>query len=178
MSDLLRNIIRFIFFILIQVYVLDKIPLLHRFVVPYIYFLFILWLPHSTPRLVLMVIALGTGLSLDYFKMTPGLHAAGCVLIAYLRPFVIAILSPKDITEFSHKEPSPRGMSWSPYLVYAFILTLAHHIYLVSLQWIFQYGDLLFFAVKVLSTTAISMLLIITTELLFPRRLKFRTNTA
>ncbi len=177
MSDLLRNIIRFILFILIQVYVLDKIPHLHRFIVPYIYFLFILWLPHSTPRLMLMVIALVTGLSLDYFKMTPGLHAAACVLIAYLRPFVITILSPKDSTEFSHKEPSPRGMSWSPYLVYAFILTLLHHTYLVLLEWL-QFGNILFFLVKVLATTAISMLLIITTELLFPRRMKFRTNTA
>ena len=176
MSDLLRNIIRFSLFILIQVYVLDKIPHLHRFIVPYIYFLFILWLPHATPRVMLLAIGLVTGLSLDYFKMTPGLHAAACVLIAYVRPFIITILSPKDITEYTHKEPSPKGMGWSPYLVYAFILTLMHHTYLVLLEWL-QFGNLLSFLVKVLCTTSISMLLIITVELLFPRRMKFRTNT-
>ena len=45
MSDLVRNIIRFALFILIQVYVLNKIPHLHRFIIPYIYYLFMLWLP-------------------------------------------------------------------------------------------------------------------------------------
>ena len=78
-------------FIFVQVYVLDKIPHLHRFIVPYIYYLFILWLPHSTPRLMLLVIGFFTGLSLDYFKMTPGLHASVCVLIAYVRPFIITL---------------------------------------------------------------------------------------
>lgn len=176
MSDLARNIIRFVFFILIQVYVLDKIPHLHRFIVPYLYFLFILWLPYGTPRLMLLVVGFFTGLALDYFKMTPGLHAAACVLIAYIRPFIITILSPKDTTEFSHREPSPKGMGWSPYLVYALILTFLHHFYLTFLEWM-QFGSFLSFILKTLATTAISMLLIITTELLFPRRMKYRTNT-
>jgi hypothetical protein len=176
LSDLVRNIIRFIFFILIQVYVLDKIPHLHRFVVPYIYFLFILWLPYATPRLMLLVIGFLTGLALDYYKTTPGLHAAACVLVAYIRPFIITILSPKDTTEFSHREPSPKGMGWSPYLVYALILTFLHHFYLTLLEWV-QFGSFLSFIFKTLATTAISMLLIITTELLFPRRMKYRTNT-
>lgn len=175
MSDLVRNIIRFAMFILVQAYVLNKIPHLHRFVVPYIYYLFILWLPYATPRLLLLVIGFFTGLALDYFKMTPGLHAAACVLIAYVRPFVITILSPKDTTEFSHREPSPKGMGWSPYLVYALILTLLHHFYLTLLEWL-QFGDILSFILKALTTTAISMLLIITTELLFPRKMKYRTN--
>ena len=177
MSDLVRNIIRLVLFILIQVFVLNKIPHLHRFIVPYLYYLFILWLPYTTPRLLLMVIAFITGLALDYFNMTPGLHAAACVLIAYVRPFIITLLSTKDTTEFKQREPSPKGMGWSPYLVYAFILTLLHHIYLTFLEWM-QFGTFLSFLLKVLATTAISMVLIIVTELLFPRRLKFRTNTA
>ena len=177
MSDLVRNIIRLVLFILIQVFVLNKVPHLHRFIVPYLYYLFILWLPYTTPRILLMVIAFITGLSLDYFNMTPGLHAAACVLIAYVRPFIITLLSPKDTTEFTQREPSPKGMGWSPYLVYAFILTLLHHIYLTFLEWM-QFGTFLSFLLKVLATTAISMVFIIITELLFPRRLKFRTNTA
>jgi len=176
-SDLVRNIIRLIVFILVQVFLLNKIPHLHRFIVPYLYFLFILWLPYTTPRLLLLGIGFITGLSLDYFKMTPGLHAAACVLMAYARPFVITILSPKDTTEFTHKEPSPKGMGWSPYLVYAFILTLVHHTYLTLLEWM-QFGSFVSFILKILATTAISMLLIIIVELLFPRRMKFRTNTA
>lgn len=177
MSDLLKNIIRFLVFILVQVFVLDNIPPLHQFVVPIIYFLFILWLPFSISRFWLMVIGFFTGLSLDYFSMTPGLHAAACVLISYARPFVINVLTPKDTSEFNYREPSPKSMGWTPYLVYALVLTFLHNFYLVFLQWL-SFGSFLDFLLKVLATTGISMLLIILTEILFPRRLRFRTNTA
>lgn len=177
MSNFLKNIIRFALFILIQVYVLNKIPHLHRFITPYLYYLFILWLPFSISRMGLMITGFVTGLALDYFMMPPGLHAAACVLIAYLRPFVINVLTPKESSEFNYREPSPKAMGWTPYLVYIFILTLFHHGYMVLLEWL-SFGSFLSFLVKVIATTGISMLLIITTELLFPRRMKFRTNTA
>lgn len=177
MSDLLRNIIRFILFIAVQVFVLDNIPPLHRFIVPVIYFLFILWLPFSVSRFWLLIIGFATGLSLDYFTMTPGLHAAACLLIAYVRPFLINILTPRDTSEFTYREPSARGMGWAPYSVYVLVLTLLHHGYLVFLEWL-QFGSLLDFFIKIIATTAISMLMIFTAELLFPRKLKFRTNIA
>lgn len=177
MSDLVKNIFRLAIFIFIQVFVLNKIPHLHRFIVPYLYYLFILWLPFTTPRLALLFIGFITGLVLDYFKMTPGLHTAACVLIAYARPFIINLLISKETSEITHHEPSPRGMGWSPYLVYAFILTLLHHTCLIMLQWL-QFGTFIDFLIKIVATTAISMLLILTAELLFPRRLKYRTNTA
>ena len=109
--------------------------------------------------------------------MTPGLHAAACVLIAYARPFIINLLIPKDTTEFNYREPSPRGMGWAPYTLYVFVLTLLHHTYLTLLEWL-DFGDFLDFLIKVAATTGISMLLILTVELLFPRKLKYRTNTA
>jgi hypothetical protein len=124
-----------------------------------------------------MVIAFLTGLSLDYFTMTPGLHAAACVLIAYIRPFVINILTPRDPSEFNYREPSPRAMGWTPYSVYILILTILHHIYLVFLEWL-QFGSLLDLIIKVIGTTGVSMLLIFIIELLFPRKLKFKTNVA
>jgi hypothetical protein len=177
MSDLVRNIIRFALFIFAQVYVLNKIPHLHQFIVPYIYYLFLLWLPFTISRIGLLFIGFFTGLILDYFTMTPGLHAAACVLLVYFRPFVINILTPKDPTEFNYREPSPRAMGWAPYLVYALVLTFLHHFYLTLLEWL-SFGTFLQFLIKTIATTAISMLLLIMTELLFPRRMKFRTNTA
>ncbi len=177
MSDLIRNIFRLALFILIQVFILNKIPHLHRFITPYLYYLFILWLPFSMNRIGLLVAGFVTGLALDYFTMTMGLHAAACTLIAYLRPFVINLLMPKETSEFNYREPSPRAMGWAPYTVYALVLTLFHHAYLLFLEWI-QFGNFLEFAIRVVSTTGVSMLLILTVELLFPRRLKFRTNTA
>jgi hypothetical protein len=161
----------------VQVYVLDKLPPLHRFIIPVLYYLFILWLPFSLNRLSLLLIAFVTGLTLDYFTQTPGLHAAACVLIAYVRPFIISILIPKDTAEFNYREPSPRAMGWAPYSVYVLILTVLHHTYLTLLEWL-QFGTFLDFIIKVSSTTGISLLLIFTVELLFPRKVKFRTNVA
>src|SRR5215210_2946097 len=92
MSNLLKNILRFALFILIQVFILHKIPALHRFITPYLYFLYILWLPFRISRVSLMGLAFLFGITLDYFLKTPGLHAAPCVLIAYIRPFIISVL--------------------------------------------------------------------------------------
>lgn len=177
MSDFIRNSIRFVLFIAIQVYVLNKIPHLHRFITPYIYYLFILWLPFSVSRQWLLLIGFITGLVLDYFMMTPGLHAAACVLVGYVRPFLISLLSPKDLSELSYREPSPKAMQWVPYAVYVFVLTLLHHTWMIFLEWM-DVGSFLNFVIKVIATTGISLLLIFTAELLFPRKLKFRTNTA
>ena len=67
MSGLVKNILRFIFFILIQVFVLDKIHL-HQMATPYIYFLFILWLPFKMSRAWQMTTAFMLGFALDSFK--------------------------------------------------------------------------------------------------------------
>jgi hypothetical protein len=108
---------------------------------------------------------------------TPGLHAAACVLIAYVRPFAINILTPKDTSEFNYREPSAQAMGWTPFAVYVFFLTLLHHGYMIFLEWL-DFGNIYDFIIRVIATTGISMLLIFTVELLFPRKLKFRTNTA
>lgn len=177
MSDTLKNIVRFVLFIGVQVFVLDKLPPLHRFVSPYLYFLFLLWLPFRLPRMGLTLIGFVFGFILDGFTNTPGLHAACCTLIAYLRPFLINILMPKEAGEIGHAEPSAKSMGLLPYSVYAAILTLVHHMLLVFLEWI-QFGDFTYFLFKVLATTLVSILLIAVTEMLFFRKGRFRTNVS
>ncbi len=177
MSQLVKNIIRFICFILLQVYVLNQVPPLHQFVTPYLYFLFILWLPFSTPRLALLIISFCLGLTLDYFMGTPGLHAAPCVLIAYLRPFLINLLISQEGAELNYAEPSIKSLGFAPYSLYVLIFTFLHHFYLVFLEWI-HFGTFIYFLGKVTATTGVSLLLIFITEILFFRKQKFRTNTA
>jgi len=177
MSQLVKNIIRFILFILVQVYVLNQIPPLHQFITPYLYFLFILWLPFSISRFTLLVVSFVFGLTLDYFMGTPGLHAAPCVLIAYLRPFLINLLISQEGQELNYAEPSIKSLGFAPYALYVLIFTFIHHIYLVFIEWM-QFGDILYFLGKVTATTAVSMLLVAITEMLFFRKQKFRTNTA
>lgn len=175
MSTLIKNIFRFILFIGMQVFVLNQIPPLHQFIVPYLYFLFILWLPFNLPRFPLLIIAFVFGLTVDYFTGTMGLHAAACVLIAYVKPFLLNLLIPQETTEQSYIEPSISSMGWAPYSLYVVLLTFIHHFYLVLLEWL-QFGDLVYFLGKVTATTGISLLLIFVTEMLFSRNAKFRTN--
>ncbi len=177
MSLLVKNTIRFIMFILVQVYVLNQIPPLHQFITPYLYFLFILWLPFNILRSGLLLVAFLFGLALDYFTGTPGLHAAPCVLIAYLRPFLINLLISQEGQELNYAEPSIKSMGFAPYTLYVLVFTFIHHFYLVLIEWI-SFGDFLYFLGKVTATTSISMLLIFITEMLFFRKQKFRTNTA
>jgi hypothetical protein len=177
MNNLVKNIIRFIFFILVQVFVLNQIPPLHHLINPYIYFLFILWLPFKTGRRTLMVIALFTGLALDYFTKTPGLHAAPCVLIAYLRPFLINLLITQEGVEANYEEPSIKSLGFASYFMYVAVLTLMHHALLFLLEAL-QFAGLWYFLGKTLLSVAVSLFLILITELLFVRKQKFRTNTA
>lgn len=177
MSSLIKNIVRFILFIFLQVFILNEVPPLHRFIVLYIYFLYILWLPFTINRIALMVIAFLFGLSLDFFAGTMGLHAAPCVLIAFVRPYLLNLLLPQETIEQSYSEPGSKSMGWAPYSLYVGLLTFIHHFYLVFIEWL-QFGSFLYFIGKVLGTTAISLLMIFLAELLFLRKGKYRTNAA
>lgn len=177
MSVLLKNIIRFILFLFVQVFVLSKVPPLHQFVIPYLYFLFILWLPFSINRWWLLILGFTYGMCNDYFLHTIGLHAAACTLIAYIRPFLLSLFIAQESTEQSFVEPSVRSMGWGPYTLYIVFLTFIHHFYLVLIEWL-QIGDFVYFIGKVSATTALSLVLIFITEMLFFRKAKYRTNAA
>ncbi|MBN8834094.1 MAG: rod shape-determining protein MreD [Niastella sp. SCN 39-18] len=177
MKGLLKYIVRFALFVLVQVYVLDKIHL-HQMVTPYLYFLFIIWLPFKMQRTPLMLVAFLLGFSIDSFRHNPGFHAAACVLIAYLKPFLIKMLVTQDISENNYNEPSAKSMGGTgPYLFLVLVLTFLHNAWLFFLE-AWQFGDIWYFIVKTMLSTAISLLLIMIVELIFNRNQKFRTNTA
>ena len=177
MSNLIKNIVRFCLFILVQVYVLDQIPPLHQLITPYIYFLFILWLPFKMNRLVQMILAFILGFTLDCFTNSFGLHAASCVLIAYVRPFLINLLISQEGVEKNYNESSIQSLGFTPYFTYVAILTFIHNSFLFFLEAL-QTGGFFYFMVKSLSSTAISLLLVLLIELIFVRKQRFRTNTA
>lgn len=177
MSVLVKNILRFIILILVQAFVLDKIHL-HQMVTPYIYFLFIIWMPFSISRGWQMILAFLLGFTLDSFRHNPGFHAAASVLIAYFRPFLINILIPQEGADTNYEEPSARSMGGLlPYMTYAGLLTLLHHSWLFFLEAL-EFGNFWYFIIKTLLSTIITLCLIFIAELLFSRKQKFKTNTA
>ena len=108
MNLVIKNTIRLILMMFIQAFIMQRIPPLHQFIVPYFYFAFILWLPFKISRMQLLWIAFLTGLLVDMFYKTPGLHAAASLLIGYTRPFLITLLLPKEATEWGNKEPTQK----------------------------------------------------------------------
>lgn len=176
MSVLVKNILRAILFMLVQCFVLDKIRL-HQMVTPYIYFLFILWLPFKMQRGWLMLIAFLYGFLLDGFRQNPGFHAAACVLIAYIRPFLVNIFIPQEGADNNFEEPSIKSMGGIiPYAIFMTVLCFIHNAWLFLLE-AWQFGNIWYFLVKTVLSTIISILLIIVTELIFVRKQKYRTNT-
>jgi hypothetical protein len=152
---------------------LNKITPLHQFVVPYFYFVFILWLPFKMGRAALLLISFSIGMVVDMFFKTPGLHAAACILIAFVRPFLISLLLPKEATDWGNEEPSKKTMGPVPYATYLIILTLLHHFYLILLEWM-QFGSFLYFIGKLVATTLISLFLIMIADLFLNRKSKLR----
>ena len=166
MSEPIKQIIRFCLLILVQSMVLSHMPPVSMYVTPYLYFLFLIWLPFYMSRGLLLVLGFITGFALDMFTKTPGLHASACLMLVYVRPLLVNILVPRETKELNIGSPSIRTMGFSAYAIYVVLLTLVHHIWLVMLEWMY-FGDILFFFAKVLFTTLISVLLITITEMLF-----------
>ena len=169
MNKVLKNSIRFVLFLLIQIIILNEIPPLHQYITPYLYFIFILWLPFGTNRLTLTILGFLLGYCLDLFTNTPGLHTAAGTLIGYIRPSILNLLLAQETSEEITKEPSVGSMGWVPYFIYVMIIAFVHHFYLVLLEWL-QFGSFTYFIGKVFSTTLMSTLLIFVVELVMNRR--------
>ena len=176
MNSLVKNIIRFSLFILVQVFVLDKIHL-HQMVTPYVYFLFIIWLPFRMGRTQQMLLAFVLGFAMDSFRHHPGFHTAACVMIAYIRPILVNLLIPQEGADSNYEEPSFKSLGGTlPYMIFVGVLTFIHHGWLFLLE-AWQFGNIWYFLVKTILSTVLSLFLIIIAEMLFTRQQKFKTNT-
>lgn len=112
MNFIVKNIIRFIVLLLLQVMVFNNIQL-SGFLNPYLYVLFILLLPFETPPWLLLVLSFFMGLSVDVFSNTLGIHASACVFMGFLRPFILNYISVRDNYESDiEKGLYVYGFSW------------------------------------------------------------------
>src|SRR5258705_6800678 len=94
-TDILVLLLRFIVLVGLQVTILNNIQL-SGYINPYLYVLFILLLPVKFPKIPAMVLAFVLGLTVDVFTNTIGIHAGATVFMAYARPFVLKVFSPRD----------------------------------------------------------------------------------
>lgn len=126
------NILRFIGLLLLQVLVIDDIRLGY-YIHPYVYVLFVFLLPFNIPNWQLLLSAFAMGFAVDLFNGTPGLNASATVFMAFVRPFVIKVMTRRnDINE--NEEPSLENMGVGRFIVYSLLLLLAHNLLLFTLE--------------------------------------------
>lgn len=156
-----RNIIRFIVLVFFQVFVLNNLQF-SGIINPFIYILFILLLPFETPKWLVLVLGFVTGITIDLFFHTPGIHASATVFLAFIRYYVLENLAPRDGYEIG---TFPRvyyyGFLW--FLKYTAILVLAHHIFLFYIE-VFRFTDFFITLGRVFLSWVFSVFLIVSSQ--------------
>jgi hypothetical protein len=99
----------------------------------FFYLGFLLFLPITTPIVVQLVLGFGVGLTMDIFYDTGGVHAAAAVLLMYLRPWVLRLLTPRDGYDAADSV-NVHQMGWQWFLVYISLLVSIHHLVFFLLE--------------------------------------------
>lgn len=167
LAEILRHTVRFVLLLFIQVFVLNKLEIggaLNSYFNPYLYILFLLMLPVNLNKLLLLFLSFLTGLTVDLFSNTPGMHASACLVLAFLRPGLLNMIAPREGYEVTLRL-NMQSMGISTFLVYAGILTLAHHLvlYFIEAFNFIQFFDLL---LRVITNSTATFLLIILSQVL------------
>ena len=164
------NLFRLFLLLLAQTLIFSNINF-SSFINPYVFPLFVLLLPFETPRWLMMLLGVSAGLLLDFFQGSTGMHAAACLLIGYLRPFLINIITPKG-TEF---EISPnvyaQGITWFVvYLGITMFLYLALYFFIEAATFLNFFLMLL----KIVLSTIVSVVFMLIFLFLFSAKKKRR----
>jgi rod shape-determining protein MreD len=160
-NSVLRFCLIFILLILLQVLLFNNIEF-SGYVNPYIYVMFILLLPIEIPSWLLLLLSFGTGLIIDFFSGSPGMHTSATVLIGFVRPYVLRIVSPRDGYE-SGSDPSMLAYGFRWFATYTLFMVLIHHTALFYLE-VFRFADFFRTLLRVILSTIFSMSFILLIE--------------
>ena len=153
--------------VFLQVFLLKNITL-YNLSTPYLYILFILLLPFEVPNILLFALSFILGLTIDAFYDTPGLHAASCVLLAFVRILFISITVQKEGFD-NEPEPTLSVMGFRWFFTYALILTLFHHFFLFNLE-VFRFSEIPYTLTRFVLSSIFTVFLMLLTGFLFYRR--------
>lgn len=169
-SELLINILRFFLLIFLQVLVLDQLEIsgpVNGYFNAYLYILFILMLPVNINKLLLLIISFITGLTIDLFAGTYGMHASACLVIAFIRPAFLHVIAPREGYE-STIRLTMQGMGVSTFLVYAGVMTAVHHLSLLLIE-AFNFLNFFDLILRVITCSVFTMVLIVMSQVLSQR---------
>lgn len=164
-----NNILQFILFVALQILLMDNL-VLYSIGFCYIYVAFLIFLPLNINRLLLLFLGFLVGFTVDVFYDTMGIHAAASVLLAFLRPHLLNLLTPRDGYDINDSvNLHIMGKGW--FLTYTSILILIHHTAVFFLERI-SFDDVWYTLLKIAVSTLFTGLVVIIIQLLFfsPKR--------
>ena len=166
------NIVRFILLVLLQIALFKNVGY-YNIASFYPYILIIFLLPIGIPNLLLFTLAFLTGLTIDAFYDSLGLHAAACVALALYRVFFHKVTLEVDM-QGSFNTPSLAEMGTKWFLSYVFFGTLVHHFTLFTIE-TFSFTNFLYTLASIILSSIFTVLTILLISLLIYRR-KSRIN--
>jgi rod shape-determining protein MreD len=153
--------------VLLQVLILNNIEL-SGFINPYFYIMFILLLPFETPKWLLLVSSFALGLSIDLFSHTLGMHAFACVLVAYIRPYLLKVIAPREGYD-AGTTPGVKNFGLDWFMKYAVILVFAHHFTLFFIE-TFKFHQFFATLLRVILSSIFTLIIIFLSQLLMVKR--------
>ena len=132
------NTVRFIIAVLVQVLICNHIDFM-GYINPMVYIYFILLFPFNSNRSLFLVLAFALGLTVDMFSDSGGANAAACVIIAYIRPFVLRFAFG---ISYEHQSIKLENTAFGQRIIYIVILTFIHHLFVFLLE-IFNISSIL-----------------------------------
>ena len=125
LREILSTIFLFALYLTLQILLVRNI-VLFDYAFCFIYIACILLLPNEISRTWLLLIAFATGVVVDTFYNTLGMHAAATVLMAYCRPFIVR--TQIDVPGLETRIEFNLGqLGVGPFFRYVLLLTLIHH---------------------------------------------------
>ena len=160
MNDILKHTIRFFILASIQILVLNNVQI-SGYINPFVYILFIMLLPPKMPKAIVLILAFIMGFTIDVFSDSYGIHSSATVLLAFLRPKVLALVSVKggeDLEEIGIKQ-----LKINRFFTYSGILCLIHHFTLFYIE-AFRLNEFFDTFLRALYSSFISILMILMIE--------------
>ena len=166
----LREIIQysfwFLLYLLLQILILRNI-VLFDYAFCFVYIAGMLLLPAEVNRTLLLILGFLTGLLVDVFYNTLGMHAAATVLVVYLRPFWIHLqLETKGTAE--RLEISIDELGVIGYLTFLLPLVFVHHAALFFIE-MSHFGMIGYTILRIVASTFFTTLLITVIQLFSKR---------
>lgn len=166
MERLLTRIAWFVGLVLIQALLLNNMCLF-GLATPFIYVYFLLAIDKDVDRNALMALAFLLGLSVDVFSNTPGVNAGASVFIAFMRPGLLRLFSPRD--EYENFEPGIYTLGVWAFIRYAFVTILLHHTVLYLLE-AFAFANIGYLLLRSLCSALLTVLLVVAVEFVRHKR--------